>query len=68
MHSGLGNIANEFPEALIQSHISESHDAVAFSLALHPEVNGRDVRLFDEAGLLTNQVCLTGVSDKFMYS
>ena len=40
----------------MQSHISESHDAVAFSAALHPEVDGRDIKLFDAAGLLTPTV------------
>ena len=42
----------------MQSHISESHDAVAFSAALHPEVEGRDIQLFDTAGLLTSPVRL----------
>lgn len=56
MPSGLGDLVKEYPKALIQSHISESHDAVAFSQALHPEADGRDIRLFKEAGLLTNQV------------
>lgn len=59
MPSGLGDLAREYPRALIQSHISESHDAVDFSLALHPEADGRDIQLFDEAGLLTNQVRYT---------
>lgn len=54
--SGLGDLAKRHPDVLIQSHISESNDAVAFSLQLHPEVDGRDIRLFDEAGLLTRRV------------
>ncbi len=41
---------------VVQSHISESHDAVAFSTALHPEVDGRDIQLFDAVGLLTPTV------------
>lgn len=56
--TGLGELAKQHPEALIQSHISESHDAVAFSLVMHPEADGRDARLFDEAGLLTSKVRL----------
>ena len=56
MPSGLGDLARQYPDALIQSHISESHDAVAFSRVLHPEVDGRDIRLFDEAGLLIDRV------------
>ena len=57
---GLGKLAARHPEVVVQSHISESHDAVAFSAALHPEVDGRDIRLFEAAGLLTSLVRLAG--------
>ncbi len=55
---GLGKLAARHPDVVVQSHISESHDAVAFSRALHPEVDGRDIQLFDTAGLLTSPVRL----------
>ena len=54
--AGLGALAAAHPDVLIQSHISESHDAVAFVEALHPEVGGRDLRLFDAAGLANERV------------
>ncbi len=57
---GLGKLAARHPDVVVQSHISESHDAVAFSAALHPEVDGRDIQLFQSAGLLTSPVRSTG--------
>ncbi|KAK9808225.1 hypothetical protein WJX73_000245 [Symbiochloris irregularis] len=51
---GLGEVAAE-AGVPVQSHISESLDEVAFAEHLHPEVNGRDTPLFDEAGLLTQR-------------
>ncbi|CAL8471103.1 g10645 [Coccomyxa elongata] len=39
----------------VQSHISESLDNDAFVAQLHPEVGGRDARLYDRAGLLTKR-------------
>lgn len=54
--AGLGALAARYPDALVQSHISESHDAVAFVEALHPEVGGRDAQLFHNAGLLNDRV------------
>ena len=56
LDSGLGKLAARHPDVLVQSHISESHDAVAFSAALHPQVDGRDAQLFEAAGLLTSPV------------
>ena len=49
-------MAAKHADIVVQSHISESHDAVAFSAALHPEVDGRDAQLFDAAGLLRSPV------------
>ena len=56
--AGLGEVAARHPDVVVQSHISESHDAVAFSAALHPEVDGRDAQLFEAAGLLRSPVRL----------
>lgn len=68
---GLGKLAQEH-KVVIQSHISESLDEVAFCKALHPEADGRDTPIFEEAGLLSDRcvmahgVCLTDEELKVM--
>ncbi|CAL5228621.1 g11785 [Coccomyxa viridis] len=54
---GLGRLAQEH-DCHVQSHISESLDNDAFVHALHPEVNGRDARLYEQAGLLTQRTVM----------
>ncbi|KAK9853899.1 hypothetical protein WJX84_011060 [Apatococcus fuscideae] len=55
--AGLGQLAAKYDSA-VQSHISESFDEVEFSQALHPEVDGRDIELFERAGLLRNRAVM----------
>ena len=53
--SGLGEIAKRHGDkVLVQSHIAESDDMVAFVEALHPE-QPRDAEIFDREGLLTSR-------------
>ena len=51
---GLGKLAKS-ENVLVQSHLSESNDEVAFSAALHPSFKS-DAELFDSCGLLENSV------------
>eukprot|EP00929_Paragymnodinium_shiwhaense_P089841 TRINITY_DN50029_c0_g1_i1.p1 TRINITY_DN50029_c0_g1~~TRINITY_DN50029_c0_g1_i1.p1 ORF type:complete len:799 (+),score=172.00 TRINITY_DN50029_c0_g1_i1:62-2398(+) len=48
--SGLGRLAMKHPSVVIQSHMSESLDEVAFSKELHPGTT--DAQIFDSHGLL----------------
>lgn len=52
---GLSDLSRRYGNLPIQSHISESHDEVAFVRSLHPEPEhgGSDTTIFDACGLLT---------------
>ncbi|RUP50184.1 hypothetical protein BC936DRAFT_140037 [Jimgerdemannia flammicorona] len=53
---GLADLSRRYGNLPIQSHISESHDEIAFVRSLHPELehgNGCDTTIFDSCGLLT---------------
>ena len=50
---GLGALARKY-DCHVQSHISESHDEMAFVSALHPS-EGSDADIFDRHGLLTSK-------------
>jgi guanine deaminase len=54
---GLKQIADENPGILIQSHLSESQDEMAFTQSLFPD-QGTDAQIFDAVGLLSKKTVM----------